>query len=823
MSRFGRWLSRLLKRVWPPRAGHGAELDHSRHEPVAMTPGGWRPGVTGLAVQAALAGSGAVVVQIFVNFVTGEETNLLVGAAALLALLVSAWLWYRWQGGRPPAPDPPLELPGPPPDTLPPDVSGFVGRRAQLDEVVNLADTKPAIAAVGDRGVGTSAFVLHAAHLLRSRFQDGQVYVDVRGSERRPLTSAQVLDRVCRALGLPPPRSRKHSDLDAASETLRSWLGRKRTLLVLDNVDDPDVVTPVLPNSSHSLALLAKSTTAMDLDAVHPVSIDALSTDEAVELLAQAAGRDLVGGDARSALELVRLFTGQPLAIRLLGQQLVKHGLTVENLRRAMATLTNQPRYEQEPDAPALRELWDTSDLTYQDLTPAQQRMFRLLGLVPATEIGVVAAAALANLRPTQARRVMAGLASHGLLEVETYGRYRLRKLLAGSARLHLKAETRAQQERALLRLARHLARAATTHAEALMPSAWHEAAERKAAHDWFVSEHDLLFRLVTNWHPPDVTVGDGATAAVEQPPEPVQRWLHRTAVALCVWYAEEHRLTEWHDVCRAILEMPIATGDSSVATWAHNELGAVYRQQGDPITACDELTRAVRQQHQPRAQAAQVQANLGLAWLDRLAWHDRGASHEAMFHLDTARWLSSEPYGRALHHLALSGVYLHLRDHEAAQYHIGRCLDIFDDLGDQRGLAAAQNNLGLALWLRGDHADAEEYWERARNDYTGLGDTAGMARVRLNLAAMLLDVAPRRTGEAVKLLQESLQLRDTSPDTLGTGLCHLHLGDAYAQKGESRAAREEWSQAEKIFHELGAMSGYEEAARRLARHEHDR
>ncbi|HEX2418967.1 MAG TPA: tetratricopeptide repeat protein [Micromonosporaceae bacterium] len=781
----------------------------------------WGPRVAGVA-GTALAVFSALFLDLFVELIREHGLLALALTVTLSVIAVSAW-WLSRQQVSETSPETPTERPGPPPETLPPDISGFVGRQAQLDEVVKLADREPVIAAVGERGVGTSAFVLHTAHLLRPRFPDGHVYVDVRGSERRRLKPGQVLDRVCRRLELPPPRSWKPSDLDAASEKLRSLLAHKHVLLVLDNVDDPDQVALVLPNSANSLALLAKSNTLMDLDAMHRVNIGELSIDEAVELLVRAADRELTDGDVRSARELVPLLADQPLQIRLLGQQLVEYGLTVEEVRQQMEKLAAQPRYEHEPDAPALRKLWDTCDLTYQGLSADQQRMFRLLGLVPATEIGVSAAAALAGLRVKPASRVMEALAARGLLEVETHGRYRLRKLLAGSARLHLRSETPAHRQRALLRLTRHLARIATEHAGALQPAVRHRVVEREAAraaaYDWFISEHDLLFRLVTNWHSEE-TAEDEGTTPVEQPPEPVQAWLHRMAVALCVWYAEEHRLTQWQDVCEAVLAMPIARAEPSIAAWAHNELGAVYRQQGDPLAACDALTRAL--QHSPlRRQplAAQIQANLGLAWLDRLAWHDGAESREAMLHIDRARWLSSEPYEQAIQHLALSGIYLHLRDHEAALHHTERSLDLFDELDEPRGLAAALNNLGLGLWLRGDHADAEEYWEQAADRYTTLTDSAGIARVRLNTAAMLLAVDPARTDEAVALLEESLQWRAGSPETLGTGLCHLHLGDAYAQNRDLGTACEEWSLARKIFDELGAMTVHQEAVRRLVQH----
>jgi hypothetical protein len=69
-------------------------------------------------------------------------------------------------------------------------------------------------------------------------------------------------------------------------------------------------------------------------------------------------------------------------------------------------------------------------DLSYRDLTPGQQRLFRRLGLVPGTTVDAYAAAALDDSRLEEARESLAELYDQHLLTEPTPGRYQLHDLL---------------------------------------------------------------------------------------------------------------------------------------------------------------------------------------------------------------------------------------------------------------------------------------------------------------------------------------------------------------------------------------------------------
>ena len=57
-------------------------------------------------------------------------------------------------------------------------------------------------AVAGMGGIGKTALAVHAAHRLRDRYPDGQLFACLQGATR-PLSPAEVLARFLRDLGLP--------------------------------------------------------------------------------------------------------------------------------------------------------------------------------------------------------------------------------------------------------------------------------------------------------------------------------------------------------------------------------------------------------------------------------------------------------------------------------------------------------------------------------------------------------------------------------------------------------------------------------------------
>jgi tetratricopeptide (TPR) repeat protein len=664
-----------------------------------------------------------------------------------------------------------------------PDTVGFVGMQ---DDVAWLTGAGHAAALTGRRASGTSACVVQAANLIRGEFPGGQLYLDLR-ARGRPLRPREVVDALCRKAGIGEEALHRAADLDAAAGELRAGLGDRKVLIVLDNVDDPEQVRALLPPPEDCRLLLAGGPALSSLvDAGAAVrGLDQLSTVEAAELFAAAAHdgrspyRDL--RDNEYVAQIVDLAGRQPHAVRVLGSWMAKWEWSpqelVDALRQGLAT--------GRPDATLT--LLAARDRAYAALGGGARRLVRLLALVQ-EPLSRNAVGALIGTNRGHADRLLDEASAGEFIAVFADGRYGLQPLLLDYARIHLLCdEPPRHRVAAMSRLVRYLARQAERYAEAVVP----EAPGSEPA-GWFARNESLLRKLVcAPWGRP------GALPA--EPPRAMRRWWLRLSMALCTWYASDDRLDDWAAVCRAVLDSPVAARRAAVAGWAHNELGAVRRWQGDPHSAAVELTAAVKLRH--RRGAAQSRTNLGLALLDQ------GDVDGALDQLQRARRQRSpsDRAGQALTDLALGVAFLARDEPRAARHHLILAANRFEAIGDRRGYAAALTDLALAQWWLGERLDAAHAWNAALDCHPAVNDPKGHAAVLLNAGAIVAE-DPRRADLARKLLGESLRQRRLRGRPEGRVL--LYLGDVAHAMKDPDGAKRRWAEAVDACDEAGDAEG---------------
>jgi hypothetical protein len=194
------------------------------------------------------------------------------------------------------------------------------------------------------------------------------------------------------------------------------------------------------------------------------VSLDILPPSEAAALLARLAARPTVRASDAAVGEIARLCGYLPLAIGMLASQLRHHpAWTAAELAADLAAARDRlavMRMENLSVAAAF-------GLSYDDLTTAQQRLFRRLGLHPGPDFDVCAAAALDRTRLDEARRRLDELYDQHLLAEPAPGRYRLHDLLREHARALAAADDPADSDAATGRLLDyylHTALAASQH-----------------------------------------------------------------------------------------------------------------------------------------------------------------------------------------------------------------------------------------------------------------------------------------------------------------------------------------------------------------------
>jgi DNA-binding SARP family transcriptional activator/Tfp pilus assembly protein PilF len=319
------------------------------------------------------------------------------------------------------------------PAQLPPDVAAFTGRTGDLAALDALLPDpvaqRPSPVAVigGTAGVGKTALAVHWAHRMRTRFPDGQLYVNLRGyASGSPLRPAQVLTRFLHALGVPAQRVPDESEEAAA--LYRSVLADRAVLVVLDNANAPEQVRPLLPSGPGSMALVTCRDRLDGLvarDGARPLTLGPLAPSEAVSLLARVIGPDRVAAEPDATAEAAQRCGRLPLALCIAAANLAAHP------RRRVADYVDRLRGEEHLTALAVPGDPDSAvsaafDLSYARLAPAARRMFRLLGLVPGPEITADAAAAMTATDRRSADSMLEQLATAHLVEEHVARRYSL-------------------------------------------------------------------------------------------------------------------------------------------------------------------------------------------------------------------------------------------------------------------------------------------------------------------------------------------------------------------------------------------------------------
>ncbi|MFD4183568.1 ATP-binding protein, partial [Rhodococcus sp. NPDC058514] len=200
---------------------------------------------------------------------------------------------------------------------LPAQLSSFVGRRAEMNEVRQIMADNRLVTLTGAGGVGKTRLAVRVAAQIGGGFGDGVWYVDL-----APITDPDLVPvAVIRALGLPdqPSRSTMHS--------LLRFVGDRRMLLVLDNcehlLDACAALVVALLGRCPAVTVAATSREPIGVAGEVTWRVPSLSlADEAIELFTDRARQvrpdfRLTDDNAARAAQICRRVDGVPLAIEL--------------------------------------------------------------------------------------------------------------------------------------------------------------------------------------------------------------------------------------------------------------------------------------------------------------------------------------------------------------------------------------------------------------------------------------------------------------------------------------------------------------------------
>ncbi|GAA1251184.1 BTAD domain-containing putative transcriptional regulator [Kitasatospora nipponensis] len=658
-------------------------------------------------------------------------------------------------GGNPPAPSRPAQLP--------PDLPDFTGRAEQTSRLVGLlapggtglADgsvtgaapatggTVVLCALSGAGGIGKTTLAVHAAHLVRTRFGDGQLYADLQGTKPVAVDPAEVQARFLRGLGLVTDAI--PADPEERAALYRTVLAERQVLILLDDARDAAQVRPLLPGSGPSAALVTSRGPLAGVDGVHRMLLEVLGADEARVLIDRVTGGRLVAAEPRASAEVLRLCAGLPLAIRIAGARLATEpGLTVQELAVRLADQRGRLD-ELEVEDRAVRASFAVG---YAALPAHAARAFRLLALVPGPTFTEPAVRALLGCTAPEAALALRVPQAGHLLERPAPDRYRFHDLLRVYAAERVAAEQPEPEQRAAVdRLLAWYLHSSAAVSRQLHPQRRPVPLDGPPPPDPVAAFADYAAALAWGDAEQQNLVAAVRLAAATG--------RHRSAwqLPMTMWSVCQVRSAwaDWISTHELALAAAEQLGDDAAQGWILNCLSPAYQgvQRNAEAIACIQRSLDIRLRLGDRLGASGCLLNLGFVHgeLGDLVEADR-CTREA---LAITRENEDRP-GTASALLNLGEVARRRAAFPEAAEHLRAALAIYQEVGHRLGESKALANLATVLGRLGSVDEAGELAESALTLCRATGNRFDEAAALRTLAAVAL--AHGRAGEAVAHLR---------------------------------------------------------------------
>lgn len=689
---------------------------------------------------------------------------------------------------------------------LPPDIPDFTGRAETFARVVAELSTgaeggpPPIAVLVGGPGVGKSSLAVHAAHALRSRFPDGQFYLDLAGTSARPRDSALLLADMLGALGV--RGEWVPDDLNARAALYRSLLARRRMLLVLDDAADAGQVRPLLPPTGSCAVLITTRRAVADLSGARHVELDVFTEAEAVALFTAIVGDARVAAEPDDADAILRACGHLPLAIRISGGKLAGRAKWPLRVLRERLDDESQRLDELRVGESGVRASFE---LSLRSLPDDVVRGFALLGLacerpVPAWVLGPL----LDRPRPDEVMDLLQDANLAQVVDTDGTGRlrYRLPSLLRAYA-IEVAGTYPSQVRRdAVVRLLGAWLYLAERAAEHLPPSLFRPTPGAAVR----VPVPVDVTRDPLGWFEAERSAALDAVALAAEWGLDELAW--ELAAAMVSYHDLRSRHQDWlrgHEIALgAVRAAGNARGEAVLLT----ELAQVqiYRDQFD--TAGPELHRALELYRQVGDRRGEALATGALATIERF----RGRHEDALRHAKVALDLVITAGDRHIEAQLRNGIaVIHLARGGAAEAGtwFESALALARQTGDVHREAVVLREMSQ---LRSDRA--LEYLRAAHDMFHRLGDERCIAYTLLRMGQV--HAARRESTQTAAVLTRAASWFQHDGDRMGEASCWQLLGELDIGYANRDAARLHLGRALALWQTFGAHASALSVAARL-------
>ena len=583
---------------------------------------------------------------------------------------------------------------------LPGRSTSFVGRSSELGVLTGLMRSSRLVTVTGPAGMGKTRLGIAVAEAATTE--------EVRFVGLAALTDGRLLpNEVAARLGAP-----ERAD-EPVTKTLTAHIGGRRVLLLLDNcehlVDECARLVESLLRTCPELRVLATSLQPLRVPGEVLWRIAPLADGEAVSLLEARArlvrpGFTIGPDDAEAVATLCRRLEGMPLAIELAAAR-----LGTMSAREIVARLDDRLRLlaaDGHLEVARHRTLHAALDWGHALLDDRQRQLFHRLSVF-AGGFELATAEAVCSgpgLEPDAVGDLVFDLVERSLLQPDTGRLGPDRYTLLESVRQYAAERLRGSGERAAI-AERHaawylaLARRAEREERGRDQDGWLDRLERdmdnlRAALDWY-RRHDvasclemataLAWLWITHGH-----FGEGRAwlegALAASPADAPRRARGLLAAARVAFWQSDYAAARRH--CEASLALLQEPGDAVDRGWALTLLGSIHSYLGEYDRAAGRFQEALAA---GAGELVRMEALVGLGEM-LLQAGDVQRARERLDEVVRQTRGPEAPRGRAALFAGLAALFA--GDHESAQLHLSRSLEVFHRLGNRYAAAASLDAL---------------------------------------------------------------------------------------------------------------------------------
>lgn len=668
------------------------------------------------------------------------------------------------------------------PSNLPPQLTPFIGREAELAEIATLL-ADPAcrlLTLAGPGGMGKTRLALQAATEALDVFAHGVCYVRL-----APLGSHEFLiTAIADALNLS-----FHGTAEPKAQVL-NYLQHKECLLLLDNFEHILVGATLLSKivmAASGVKLLVTSRERLNLQEEWVYELQGMTfpktdTDQtskvletfevlendysAVQLFEQRARQAQatfnLAAEYPAVVRICKLVEGMPLGLELAASwiNLMSCREIALEIEQNLDFLTTSLRNVLERHR-SLRAVFEHS---WQLLSDEEKEVFKKLSVFR----GGFTLSAAESITGAILHTLMA-LVNKSLIQPDYTGRYHIHELLRqfGAEKLAEAGETGATRDRHLTFFLK-LAEEAEPHLLGSDQTTWLNRLEL---------EHDNL-RAAVDW---------SRTA------ESTAELSLRLVGSLALFWNRRSYMSEGREHLAAALSRPEASQRTAARAKALHAAGHLAYMQSDyPVTRpLLEESLSIYREIDPAGRQGLADALITLGDMGTGVGDYATASSLMKEALGIMRELKDvKGIARALWQLGSCAV--RLGDYEQAVQYLEEALPLWRHVGDKNNLATVLSVMAEVAARQGDHGRATELEEESLALRREIGTNWGIAVSLGNFAWVTLCRGDLK--QAVTLLGESLTLRREIGDAGGTAWCLEKLAEISLTKGqrESSSRRDE-------------------------------